>query len=106
MFLFFSLRGSKMPPRYNLRRRTNKTVWIPDETINDVESSDDEDYIPDDDEDQDEDQDEYEEEDEEDEDEVPVIQLPRGSRVSVKLHIHTVVPGTSQLLMGAESESE
>jgi len=104
MFLFFSLRGSKMPPRYNLRRRTNKTVWIPDETINDVESSDDEDYTPDDDEDQDEDQDEYE--DEEEEDEVPVIQLPRGSRVSVKLHIHTVVPGTSQLLMSAESESE
>jgi len=76
-------------------------VWIPDETINDHESSDDEDYVPDEEDDEDEDQD-----DEEDEDEVPVIQLPRGSKVSVKLHIHTVVSGKSQLMMDAESDSE
>ena len=91
-----------MPPRYNLRRRTNKTVWIPDETMNDNPSSEeeDEDYFPDEDEDD-------EEEEEEDEDETPTIHLPRGSKVSVKLHIHTVVSDKGRIEVDvSESESE
>jgi ATP-dependent Lon protease len=75
-------------------------VWIPDETLNDNPSSEseDEDYSPGESEDESED---FEEE----EDETPTIHLPRGSTVSVKLHIHTVVPSKAELLIdGSESE--
>lgn len=103
-----------MPSKYNLRKRNTGTTWIKDETLKpDLESvssdEEDEDYIP---ETEDESEDESEEEDEseseeEDEDEAPVISLPKGSKISVKLHLHTIVGGKGQLVIGAdESESE
>ena len=97
-----------MPPRYNLRKRKNSTTWVKDETLNpepeDEDDSSEEEYMPEDSEPEDE---ETEEEEEEEEEEAPVITLPKGAKVSVKLHIHTVVGGKGKLVIGAdESESE
>jgi len=91
-----------MPPRYNLRKRKNATTWVKDETLKsdtESESSSDEDFILNESE-------EEEEEEEEEEDDAPVITLPKGSKVSVKLHIHTTVGTNSQIQIGEESESE
>ena len=95
-----------MPGRYNLRKLNNRTTWVKDETLNpepESEDSDDE-YIPDESEPETE---QDEEEEEEEEEEAPVITLPKGAKVSVKLHIHTIVGGNGKLVIGAdESESE
>ena len=98
-----------MPPRYNLRKRKNSTTWVKDETLNpepeDEDDSSEEEYMPEDSEPEDEETEE--EEEEEEEEEAPVITLPKGAKVSVKLHIHTVVGGKGKLVIGAdESESE
>jgi len=101
-----------MPPRYNLRKRKNSTTWVKDETLNpeseDEDDSSEEEYMPEESEPEDEEtEDEAEEEEEEEEEEAPVITLPKGAKVSVKLHIHTVVGGKGKLVIGAdESESE
>lgn len=94
-----------MPSRYNLRKRNANTTWVKDETLkaeSDSDSSEDEDYEPDVEED---DEDEEEDEEESEEDEAPVIKLPKGSKVSVRLHIHTVAGGKGTIQIG-ESEDE
>ena len=103
-----------MPGRYNLRKRNNRTTWVKDETLNpetEPESeSDDEDYVPDESEvesEESEEETEEETEDESEEEDEPVIKLPKGAKVSVKLHVHTIVGGKGKLVIGAdESESE
>lgn len=98
-----------MPPRYNLRKRKNSTTWVKDETLNpepeDEDDSSEEEYMPE--ESEPEEEETEDEEEEEEEEEAPVITLPKGAKVSVKLHIHTVVGGKGKLVIGAdESESE
>ena len=99
-----------MPGRYNLRKLNNRATWVKDETLNpdseDESESDDEEYMPE--ESDEESADESESEDEKDsEDESPMITLPKGAKVSVKLHIHTVVSNKSKLVIDDdESESE
>ena len=91
-----------MPSRYNLRKRNANTTWVKDETLkaeSDSDSSEDEDYEPE------ESEDESEEEEEESEDEAPIIKLPKGSKVSVRLHIHTVAGNHAKIHVG-ESEDE
>lgn len=101
-----------MPGRYNLRKRNNRTTWVKDETLNpETESeseSDDEEYVPDDDEVEVEESEEETEDETEDEfEEEPTIKLPKGAKVSVKLHVHTIVGGKGKLVIGAdESEDE
>ena len=100
-----------MPPRYNLRKRKNSTTWVKDETLNpepeDEDDSSEEEYMPEESEPEEEETEDEEEEEEEEEEEAPVITLPKGAKVSVKLHIHTVVGGKGKLVIGAdESESE
>jgi len=102
-----------MPSRYNLRRRTNKTTWVSDETLKKPEEppsdSDEEEYTPpsESESEAEAETDSEEEEEEEEEEEVPQIVLPRGSKVSVKLHLHTIVGGNSKLKVDdSESESE
>jgi len=95
-----------MPRRYNLRRRTNKTMWVSDETLKEPPSdSDEEEYTP-----PSESESEAEavtDSEEEEEEKAPQIVLPKGSKVSVKLHLHTIVGGNGKLkLDDSESESE
>jgi ATP-dependent Lon protease len=83
---------------------------VKDETLNpepeDEDDSSEEEYMPEESEPEEEET-EDEEEEEEEEEEAPVITLPKGAKVSVKLHIHTVVGGKGKLVIGAdESESE
>jgi ATP-dependent Lon protease len=102
-----------MPSKYNLRKLNSRTTWVKDETLKpDPESDassdeDDEDYEPDEDEEEDEDDDEEEDEEEDDDEEAPVINLPKGAKVSVKLHIHTIVGGNTKLTVDeSDDESE
>ena len=96
-----------MPSRYNLRKSNTNTTWVKDETLNpeteseSEESEEESDFVP---EDEDEDM-----EDEEEEESEPTIKLPKGSKVSVQLHIHTVASDKARLVIGdedSESESE
>jgi ATP-dependent Lon protease len=95
-----------MPSKYNLRSNKARATWVKDETLKPEPESDtsseeeDDDYEPDDEEEEDE-----EESEEESEEEEPVIRLPKGSKVSVRLHIHTVTNGKGTIQIG-ESESE
>lgn len=97
-----------MPSRYNLRRRTNKTMWVSDETLKEPPSdSDDEEYTPPSESESEAEAETDSEQEEEEEEEIPQIVLPRGSKVSVKLHLHTIVGGNSKLKVDeSESESE
>jgi ATP-dependent Lon protease len=87
-----------MPPkRYNLRKKTAPVVWVDDDTLKtkDEDEDDSEFIIEDDDEDEeDETEEDTEDEDEaEDEDDTMGSEtwyIPKGARVSVKLHIHTI----------------
>ena len=101
-----------MPPsKYNLRRhRTNKTTWVEDKTLkaeSSSSSSEDEDYQEptESEEDVDESVDEEEEESEEDE-ETPQITLPKGAKVSVKLHIHAVTGGKNSKIIIKTKDSD
>ena len=99
-----------MPSRYNLRKRKANTTWVKDETLkaesDSEESSEDEDYEPDVDEEEDDEEEEEEDESEEsEEEEEPVIRLPKGSKVSVRLHIHTIAGSKGTIQVG-ESEDE
>jgi len=88
-----------MPSKYNLRKRNPGTTWVKDETLkaeSESESeSDEEEYVPED----------SESETDEEEEEEPIIRLPKGSKLSVRLHIHTVTNGKAQIHIG-ESEDE
>ena len=99
-----------MPSKYNLRKLNSRTTWVKDETLkaeseSDSSSEEDEEYEPEPDEEEETDEEEEEESEDEDEEEAPVINLPKGAKVSVKLHIHTVVGGNTKLVVD-ESDSE
>jgi hypothetical protein len=102
-----------MPSRYNLRKRDGqKTKWVKDETLNQPDSeSEDEDYVPpsvseseEDAEDEEESEDESEEESEEEDS--SSLRIPKGAKVSVKLHIHTMAGKGGRIDIEEESESE
>jgi ATP-dependent Lon protease len=106
-----------MPPkRYNLRKRNAPVVWVDDDTLKtkneDIDSEDDSDYeAPEESEDESgtesEDEDESEDESEaESEAEEQTLKLPKGAKVSVKLHIHSFAGGKGPSRVDIEDESE
>ena len=106
-----------MPPkRYNLRKRNAPVVWVDDDTLKtkneDIDSEDDSDYeAPEESEDESgtESEDEEESEDEseaESEAEEQTLKLPKGAKVSVKLHIHSFAGGKGPSRIDIEDESE
>jgi ATP-dependent Lon protease len=106
-----------MPPkRYNLRKRNAPVVWVDDDTLKtkneDIDSEDDSDYeAPEESEDESgtesEDEDESEDESEaESEVEEQTLKLPKGAKVSVKLHIHSFAGGKGPSRVDIEGESE
>jgi ATP-dependent Lon protease len=106
-----------MPPkRYNLRKRNAPVVWVDDDTLKtkneDIDSEDDSDYeAPEESEDESgtesEDEDESEDESEAESDaEEQTLKLPKGAKVSVKLHIHSFAGGKGPSRVDIEDESE
>ena len=95
------------PKRYNLRNRKAPVVWVDDDTLKTKEDSEseveDSEYEqPTEDETEDESLDEEEEEEEE-----STLKLPKGAKVSVKLHIHSFDKrGPSRVDIEEESEDE
>ena len=107
-----------MPPkRYNLRKKTAPVVWVDDDTLKTKEEEDDEsdsDFMDEEGESGDEADDETEseieseEEEEEEEDDTMGLErlnIPKGAKVSVKLHIHTIQKGGPSRI-DIEEESE
>ena len=106
-----------MPPkRYNLRKRNAPVVWVDDDTLKtkneDIDSEDDSDYeAPEESEDESgpESEAESESEDESEADsevEEQTLKLPKGAKVSVKLHIHSFSGGKGPSRIDVEDESE
>ena len=103
-----------MPRRYNLRARDSTVKWIEDDTLVETENETDEedsDYEPpEDDISEDEDDvtlvDEDEEEDEDEEDEPQQVVLPKNAKVTVQLHIHSVIGGGKGLQIEQEMDDE
>jgi ATP-dependent Lon protease len=106
-----------MPPkRYNLRKRNAPVVWVDDDTLKtkneDIDSEDDSDYeAPEESEDESGTESETESEDEdesedESEAEEQTLKLPKGAKVSVKLHIHSFAGGKGPSRVDIEDESE
>jgi ATP-dependent Lon protease len=104
------------PKRYNLRKRNAPVVWVDDDTLKtkneDIDSEDDSDYeAPEESEDESgteseaesESEDESEAESEADE---QTLKLPKGAKVSVKLHIHSFAGGKGPSRIDIEDESE
>ena len=106
-----------MPPkRYNFRARKTPVVWVDDDTLKtkkEEEDQDDSDYIPEDEEEseqetenEDEDENDDESEDESEDEEESTLKLPKGSKVSVKLHIHQFGGGKGRIDIEENSEDE
>ena len=100
-----------MPGRYNLRKRGGQsTTWVKDETLKQPDSeSEDEDYAPpsESEEEEEEEEEETEEEESEEECDSSELRIPKGAKVSVKLHIHTIAGGKEgRIDVEEESESE
>ena len=97
------------PKRYNLRNRKAPVVWVDDDTLKTKEDSEseveDSEYEqPTEEESEDE---SLAEEDEESEEEESTLKLPKGAKVSVKLHIHSFDKrGPSRVDIEEESEAE
>ena len=95
------------PKRYNLRNRKAPVVWVDDDTLKTKEDSEseveDSEYEqPTEEESEDESLDEEEESEEE-----STLKLPKGAKVSVKLHIHSFDKrGPSRVDIEEESEDE
>ena len=97
-----------MPGRYNLRKRcAQSTTWVKDETLKQPDSeSEDEDYTPPSESEEEEAAEtEDEEESEEEEMDSSSLRIPKGAKVSVKLHIHTIAGGKGGRI-DVEEESE
>jgi hypothetical protein len=96
-----------MPSRYNLRKRGGQqsTTWVKDETLEKPDSeSEDEEYVPPS---ESEEESECEEESEEEEYDSSELRIPKGAKVSVRLHIHTIAGGKGgRIDVEEESESE
>jgi len=106
-----------MPPkRYNFRTRKTPVVWVDDDTLKtkkEEEDQDDSDYMPEDEqeteqetEDEDESEDESEEESEDESEEESTLKLPKGAKVSVKLHIHQFGGGKGRIDIDEKSDDE
>jgi ATP-dependent Lon protease len=106
-----------MPPkRYNFRTRKTPVVWVDDDTLKtkkEEEDQDDSDYTPEDEqeteqetEDEDESEDESEEESEDESEEESTLKLPKGAKVSVKLHIHQFGGGKGRIDIDEKSDDE
>jgi ATP-dependent Lon protease len=102
-----------MPPsKYNLRNRKVPVVWVDDDTLKtkkEEDDSDDSDYeAGDEDEAESESEEESEEEDEdeseEESEEESTLKLPKGAKVSVKLHIHHIAGGKAGPRIDIEEE--
>jgi len=95
------------PKRYNLRNRKAPVVWVDDDTLKTKEDSESE--VEDSEYEQpteEESEDESLEEEEESEEE-STLKLPKGAKVSVKLHIHSFDKrGPSRVDIEEESEAE
>jgi ATP-dependent Lon protease len=101
------------PKRYNLRNRKAPVVWVDDDTLKTKEDSEseieDSEYEqPTEEETEDESlAEEDEEEEEEESEEESTLKLPKGAKVSVKLHIHSFDKrGPSRVDIEEESEAE
>ena len=98
-----------MPGRYNLRKRgAQSTTWVKDETLKQPDSeSEDEDYAPPSESEEEEAEETEDEEEEEEGEEVDssTLRIPKGAKVSVKLHIHTIAGGKGGRI-DVEEESE
>ena len=97
-----------MPPkRYNLRKRADPVVWVDDDTLKtkqEEDDSEDSDFQVEESEEESEDEDEDEDEEEsEDEEE---FRIPKGAKVSVKLHIHTIQKGGPSRIDIEQEESD
>jgi ATP-dependent Lon protease len=98
-----------MPRRYNLRKQDRSVKWIEDDTLgqDSEEEEEDSDYEPPSEEEESEDEVslEDEDEDEEMEDDQRIV-LPKNAKVSVQLHIHSVLGGGKGLEMIEEDDEE
>jgi ATP-dependent Lon protease len=102
-----------MPPsKYNLRNRKVPVVWVDDDTLKtkaEEDDSSDSDYEAGDEEDESESESEEEDGDETEdteEEEESTLKLPKGAKVSVKLHIHHIAGGKAGPRIDIEEESE
>ena len=98
-----------MPGRYNLRKRAaQSTTWVKDETLKQPDSeSEDEDYAPPSESEEEEEDEDEEEDEEEEEEDSSSLRIPKGAKVSVKLHIHTFAGGKDgRIDVEEESDSE
>jgi ATP-dependent Lon protease len=100
-----------MPPsKYNLRNRKVPVVWVDDDTLKtkaEEDDSSDSDYEAGDEEDESESEEEDGDETEEtEEEEESTLKLPKGAKVSVKLHIHHIAGGKAGPRIDIEEESE
>lgn len=96
------------PKRYNLRNRKAPVVWVDDDTLKTKEDSESE--VEDSEYEQPSEEEETEEEslaEEEESEEESTLKLPKGAKVSVKLHIHSFDKrGPSRVDIEEESEAE
>jgi len=99
-----------MPPsKYNLRNRKVPVVWVDDDTLKtkaEEDDSSDSDYEAGDESEEEDEEDETEEteDEEESEEEESVLKLPKGAKVSVKLHIHHIAGGKAGTRIDIEEE--
>ena len=99
------------PKRYNLRNRKAPVVWVDDDTLKTKEDSEseveDSEYEQPSEEEETEEESLAEEEEEEESEEESTLKLPKGAKVSVKLHIHSFDKrGPSRVDIEEESEAE
>ena len=99
------------PKRYNLRNRKAPVVWVDDDTLKTKEDSEseveDSEYEQPTEEEETEEESLAEEEEEEESEEESTLKLPKGAKVSVKLHIHSFDKrGPSRVDIEEESEAE
>lgn len=92
-----------MPRRYNLRSRDKAVKWVEDDTLNETEEEEDSEYEPSVEEEEEEDYEEEEEADEESGDDQQVV-LPKNAKISVQLHIHSVLGGNKGLRIEQEED--
>jgi ATP-dependent Lon protease len=97
-----------MPRRYNLRKQDRSVKWIEDDTLgHDSEEEEDSDYEPPSEEEESEDEVSLvdEDEDEEMEDDQRIV-LPKNAKVSVQLHIHSILGGGGKGLEIIDEEED
>lgn len=102
-----------MPRRYNLRNRDKSVKWVEDDTLKEVtdkEEEEDSDYEPPT-ETESEEEDDFEDEEEDEEQledqlEDQQVILPKNAKISVQLHIHSMLGGAKGLRIEEETDDE